>query len=124
MEHDQWVLYSGATLVLCVLWYIWRLVFPKKYISRDEKLSAMNAFCEKTLPSVDGVQPGGILIQSLTRYKHSALTFDYHKKELIFHDVTKFREHEKLNGYTTFLDGDTLWIYLDKNQLENLYMTR
>lgn len=124
MEHDQWVLYSGATLVLCVLWYVWRLLFPKKYISRDEKLSAMNAFCEKTLPSVDGVQPGGILIQSLTRYKHSALTFDYHKKELIFHDVTNFREHKKLNGYTTFLDGDTLWIYLDENQLENLCMTR
>lgn len=55
MEHDQWVLYSVATLVLCVLWYIWKLLFPKKYISRDEKLSAMNAFCEKTLPSVDGV---------------------------------------------------------------------
>jgi len=81
MEHDQWVLYSVATLVLCVLWYIWKLLFPRKYIPRHEKLSAMNAFCEKTLTSVDGLQPGGILIQSLTRYKHSALTFDYHKKD-------------------------------------------
>lgn len=107
-----------------MLWYVWRPLFPKKYISRDEKLSAMNVFCEKTLPSVDGVQPGGILIQSLTRHKRSALTLDYHKKELIFHDVTNFREHKKLNGYATFLDGDTLWIYLDNNQLENLCMTR
>jgi hypothetical protein len=81
-------------------------------------------FVKKTLFSVDGVQPGGILIQPLTRYKHSALTFDYYKKELIFHDVTNLREHEKLNGYTTFLDGDSFWIYLDTNQLENLYMTR
>ena len=47
MEHDQWVLYSVATLVLCVLWYIRKLLFPRKYISRHEKLSAMNAFCEK-----------------------------------------------------------------------------
>lgn len=45
-----------------------------------KKLSAMNAFFEKTLPSFDGVQPGGILIQSLSRYKHSALTFDYKKR--------------------------------------------
>lgn len=50
MQHDQWVLYSVVTLVLCVLWYIWKLLFPRKYISRDEELSAMNAFCEKNYP--------------------------------------------------------------------------
>lgn len=67
MEHDQWVLYSVATLVLCVLWYIWKLLFPRKNISRDEKLSAINAFFDEMLASVGGVQPGGILTQSLTR---------------------------------------------------------
>jgi hypothetical protein len=39
----------------------------EKNISRDEKLSAINAFFDEMLPSVGGVQPGGILTQSLTR---------------------------------------------------------
>jgi hypothetical protein len=46
--------------------YIWKIFFPRKHISRDEKLSAINAFFDEMLPSVGGVQPGGILTQSLT----------------------------------------------------------
>lgn len=47
--------------------YIWKILLPRKNISRDEKLSAINAFFDEMLPSVGSVQPGGILTQSLTR---------------------------------------------------------
>jgi hypothetical protein len=47
--------------------YMWKILFPRKHISRDEKLSAINAFFDEMLPSVGGVQQGGILTQSLTR---------------------------------------------------------
>ena len=96
----------------------------EKNISRDEKLSAINAFFDEMLPSVGGVQPGGILTQSLTRERHSALTFDDLRNDLLTHDESNFREHEKLNGYATSPGGDTLWMYLNDNQLENLCMSR
>lgn len=32
--------------------YIWKILFPRKNISRDEKLSAINAFFDEMLPSV------------------------------------------------------------------------
>ena len=122
MTDHQWTKYSYAAIAIYILWFLYNILLGNKRrdVPRHIKTEALERHCDALATYLKENQLGGLLLERFTPLQRSAFTYDFRKKDFGYNGIVNFRSHEPFNGYDTFIDGDILWVYLTREQLEEI----